>query len=164
MKTAASLRSFFALTVFALVLTFGPAVKGAENLGEIISDTGWDKLIGTWVDEKTKGEINRSTFSWRYQDTVLETITEQPGKETTSLFGLNPKTGKVFVVAADSAGASSSGDVEFKEGVVLFKVSYITETAIEGEVEIKYVLVDDDTIDLVFAMEEPVTMRLVREK
>jgi hypothetical protein len=140
----------------------GAALQSAEKLSTLVSATGWDSIIGTWVDPETKGKNNQTTFAWKYEGAVIESITKMPHKETTSLFGRNQKTGAVFVMSADSAGGTSSGEVVFTKGLATFKISYVSETAEAGSLEIRYTLIDKDTMEVTFVMGQPVTMKLVR--
>ena len=152
------------LKLAIVLLCFAVSSAIAEdNFGALITKTGWEKIIGTWVDAETKGKKTKSTFSWKYKDHVLESVTNQPDRETLSIFTFNPTTGKVFVGSADTVGASSKGEVEFTKGVATFKIAYVTEKGKAGNAEIKYTLADENTMKITYFFGEAFTMTLVRE-
>jgi hypothetical protein len=152
------------LKLTILMLFFiGSSAIAEENFGSLITKTGWDKIIGTWVDAETKGKQTKSTFAWKYEGTVLQSVTNLPDRETLSIFTFNPNTGKVWVGSADTLGASSKGEVEFTKGVATFKIAYVTEKGKAGDAEIKYTLADENTMKITYFFGEAFTMTLVRE-
>ncbi len=153
-----------ALITFIFSAMSEAKLQAGEKLSTIVAETGWERLIGTWVDPETKGENNKTTFAWKYEGAVIEStsVTKIPNKVTTTLFGRNQKTGAVFVMSADSAGGTSSGEVVFTKGLATFKIGYVSETADVGNLEIRYTLVDKDTLEVTFVMGQPVTIKLVR--
>lgn len=155
------------ISVTILVTAISTLISNASdpgNLGKLFDQTGWHKIIGTWIDPETKGKNNRTTFAWKYEGTVIESITRMPNKETTSMFGRNPKSGEVFVLSADSLGGSSGGSVVFSNDLAVFNITYAAHTGDSGEVEIKYQLVDENTMTVTFVMGNPVTIKLIREQ
>jgi hypothetical protein len=149
-------------TIMALAI-MGSTAFAEDNLGSLLTETGWDKIVGTWVDAETKGKKTKSSFAWKYEGTVLESITNLPDRETLSIFGRDLKTGKVFVASADSIGASSTGKVEFTKEAATFKIAYITEKGEAGNAEIKYTLVDENTMSITYFFGEAFTLKLIRE-
>lgn len=141
---------------------FSPTASAADNLGAVLKETGWDALIGTWVDPETKGENTKTTFAWKYEGELIESITWQAKKETTTLFGRNLKTGKVFVASADDVGGCSTGEVTFEKGLATFNISFAAHTGEAGDLVITYRLVDPDTLEVTFVMGQPFTIKLVR--
>jgi len=165
MNTKISRTVTITLVLLSLMAFSASQIQSAETkkLSTIVSETGWDRILGTWIDPETKGKNNKTTFAWKYEDMVIESITKMPHKVTTSLFGRNQKTGAVFVMSADSAGGTSSGEVVFTKGLATFKITYVSETADEGSLEIRYSLIDENTMEVTFVMGQPVTIKLVRE-
>ena len=87
-----------------------------ETLGELLKETGFDRLLGTWVDRDTDGNGYRTTFVWKVDDHVLEQTSEQPGKRTAALLSLRGGTREVGAFTADSTGVSTLGALTFEGG------------------------------------------------
>jgi hypothetical protein len=100
-----------ALIVTLLLLGAAEASAG-EKLSELMRKSGWDKVIGTWVDADTKGAAYKITYAWKLPDRVMEVTSEEGRKRTVSLIGVNAHDGSVFCMGADSEG----GDREMDKG------------------------------------------------
>ena len=80
-----------------------------RKMGEVLRESKLDRLVGTWVDEGTKGVAFKATFAWKIKDRVIEITTKEGSKESVALMGVNAKNGEVFHLGADSDGGSSLG-------------------------------------------------------
>lgn len=75
----------------------------------MLRESGWDWILGTWVDEDTNGDSVKITYAWRFEDRVVE-VTSKTGKlETVGLVGVNAKTGEVHHLGADNQGGGCLG-------------------------------------------------------
>ena len=154
--------------VAAMLTVGGIACAAAENLGDVLRESGWDRIIGTWVDAKTKGAKNKTTYAWRFKDRVIE-ITNWDNwdgeKESVSLIGLNPRTGDVFNVSADSQGASSLGRWTIgKEGEAILDLMFVSGEGQEGLLRIRQAFKDNDTLIVTIDLPEPIVFEMVRVK
>lgn len=135
----------------------------SDNLGDILRESNWDRMIGTWVDEETHGSMATSVTSWRFEDHVLESITmDHQGKEEISLMIYNSKRSKVYHVSADSMGGSTSGEWTLTEDEAILNLGYVNADRQEGRLKIRYAFLDDDTMTIIFYLPEPVIFRMVR--
>ena len=132
------------LVTFALLAFAGPTAKG-DDLGKIFTDTGWDKLVGTWVNEDAS---NETTFSWKYAGRVFQSITKMGQNETTTLICRNPVSGVTYVYSAGSHGGSSSGTATFEKGKAVFEITAATPDGKDVKMEITYWLTDADTLEV----------------
>ena len=157
MKLLSIVASFTLLTV--------PAVSAAETLGDALRESGWIRILGTWVDQETKGEKLTTTYAWRYKETLIEETTQVGQKEIVSLIGLNPKTQEIFLMSADNQGGSSIGTFEKKEkNSSTLGVLFVTPQGEEGAVKIRYEFENDDTLIVTLELPEPIVFRLVRSQ
>ena len=78
--------------------------SAAESLGDVLRESGWDRIIGTWVGDDAKGGEVRISYAWRFKDRVVEITTRAGGKESVSLVVRHPITGKVSNLSADNQG------------------------------------------------------------
>ena len=155
--------------IVAAMLTIGGiACATAENLGDVLRESDWDRIIGTWVDAETKGARNKTTYAWRFKDRVIEIASWDSWdgeKESVSLIGLNPKTGDVFNLSADSQGASSLGRWTVgKEGEAILDLMFVSGEGQEGFLRIRQAFKDNDTLIVTIDLPEPIVFEMVRVK
>jgi hypothetical protein len=150
---------------FAAVLTLaGGSSAAAEKLGDILRESGWDRIIGTWVDADTKGAKFKTTYAWRFKNTVVEITTTDGKKETVALMGLNAKTGDVYNLAADNQGAASLGKWELADGDAVLELGFVNGEGQEGGLRIRHHLEDNDTLVVTIELPQPITFKLIRAK
>ncbi len=152
-------------TVLMAMLTIGSTLCEAdENLGNVLSESGWDRIIGTWVDAETKGTKSKTTYAWKFKNRVIEVMSQDGKRETVSLIGRNPKTGEVFNISADSQGGSSLGKWTLEEGEAILDLLFITGEGEEGALRIRFKLEDDNTMIVTVDLPEPITLKMIRKK
>ena len=136
----------------------------AETLGDLLREKGWEGVIGTWVDAETKGERIKTTFSWKFKDTLLQIANKTVDRRSVSLMGRNAKTGEVYHFGADNEGGSSIGKWDEEDGVAILKLGYVMGSGVEGELIIRQRFEDEDTLEVTLDVEglEPVVFDLVR--
>ncbi len=136
------------LAAIALLASFSPILSAGDQLGKVLGETGWDRLVGTWVDQETQGESTTTTFGWKYDGTVMVSETKMPQASTTTMMGHNAATDEIYVFSVSSTGGFSKGSCAFEKDKATFT---ITITDAEGEISEKvlnYELLDDDTLQL----------------
>ena len=155
------------IAVLAAVLTIGSAsAMAAEDLGSIIRENGWARMVGTWVDAETNGKKLKSVTTWRFKDHVVETVTHDflQGKDETSLMIYSPKTGEVFIVSADDKGGSASGRWTFNKDEAVLDLGFVTPEKQEGLLQFRYKFADDDTMIATVVLPEPIVIKMIRVK
>ncbi len=149
--------------VVATVLAIGSiSVQAAENLGGALRIPAWDSLIGTWVGKAPKGGEIRTTYTSRFKDKIIEITTKDGEKESVSLMGRNPKTGKVFYLSADNQGGSGLGECKLEDGQPILDLIGVTGDGQEGAVRIRTKFEDNDTMTITIDAKEPVTLKMTR--
>ena len=153
----------FACVTIAIVTV--PATA-AENLGDLLRESGWDRIIGTWVNEDTKGEVTRTTYAWKFKDHVIEAVTHRGEKETVSLIALARNSGVVFDVGADNEGGSSGGRWTIEGETAVLQSTYVTGAGKEGSLRIEFEFADKakDSMNLVIGSGRTMTIKMVRVK
>ena len=141
----------------------GLSSSAEKNLGEILRESRFDRICGTWVDTETKGESVTTSFRWRFEDRVLEVTSELRELKTVALVGQNAQTGEVFHLGADNQGGSSIGNWRFEKGQATLEVAFVTGEGREGGVIIQYRLKDENTMIVSIEAEKLVTITLVRK-
>ena len=134
-----------------------------KTLADALKRSGWDRLIGTWVDEGSKGEGLKLSFQWKIKDRVIEAESIDPGRSSVSLISVNAANGEVFQVGADSTGSSHLGTWTFKkDDAAVLNLGYTDGDGTQGQITLRYKLADDDTLDFTLALPQPIHIRLIR--
>ncbi len=147
------------------LLTHTSVTSAAEELGDLLRESKWDRVIGTWVDADTQGQNLRLTYAWKIKDRVLESTSKEPDKETVALIGVNGKSGEVFQVSADSEGTSTLGSWQLAgDGDAVLGLLYTTGDGQEGGLKIRYHFESDDELLVTIDLPDPIVVRMVRKK
>ena len=164
MKTSSNKTTFTALTVILFML--GGATSYAKNLGDVLKESKWDGIIGTWVDPETKGRNKKVAYAWKVKDHAILVTGTASGTNSVAIMGRNAKDGTVFHVGADDKATSVLGKWTFKSGVAVLELAFVTGNGVEGVMKIRYTKKDDNT--LVVSIEgltpQPIVYTLVKVK
>lgn len=149
------------LTVF-IVGSF--SVNAADNLGNVLYESGWIDIIGTWVDEATMGAKMKVTYTWRFKNQVMEIDTEEGHKKNISFMGYNTKKREVFHFSFDNYGGSSIGRWIFKHNEAILRLMFITGTGDEGILEIQHRIEDEEKLVVSVNLPDPIIFTMIRVK
>lgn len=153
---------------FALVglLTVSPApAAAAEKLSDILQESGWEDIFGTWVDEQTGGADLKLVFAWKLEDRVVDLVVTESEKQTVAMIGVNAETGEVFHVGVDSNGGTAHGKwVTEANGDAVLKQSYTTGDGRQGEMNVRLHREDADTITVTVEVPDAIKVKLIRQK
>ena len=155
------------IATLAAVLVFGGiTTASAEDLHTVLRKSGWDRMVGTWVDAETKGKKYKSTTTWRFKDHVIETTGKNllEGKTDLSIMGYSPKKAQVFHVSADDKGGSSIGQWTFGEQEAILNLGFVTPEKQEGLLQLRYKFLDDDTMVVTVVLPDPLEIKMIRVK
>ena len=138
------------LTLTALAICLGSVSisssqeEGEDNLATLLKSTGWDVLIGTWLNPSGEEFI----FSWQYPGAALEMAAEVDGVKRASIYVKRAKSNKVNVFAYDSGGSSSFGTCTFSKGIAEFVMNTnVPGTSEIQEMKFKYTLTGVDAFE-----------------
>ena len=137
----------------------------SQTLGDILRQSKWDRLIGTWVDADSKGAALKSTYSWKIKDRVIESTSKEANNESVALMAVNAESGEVFHIGADRNGTSFSGKWELSnDGDAVLEVAFTSGSSDKGSIKIRYHLPNDDTLELAIELPQPITIKMIRLK
>ncbi len=109
MKVSYCKTKFAALA--AILFMLGGVTSYAETLGDVLKESKWDGIIGTWVDPKTKGQNRKVTYAWKVKDHAILVTGTAFGTNSVAIMGRNAKDGTVFHAGTDSKGTSVLGEM-----------------------------------------------------
>ncbi len=136
-----------------------------EDLNDVLRDTKWNRIIGTWVDEGTKGAGLKLEYVWKIKNHVIEQTRTEGTKKEVSLIGLNAKTGKIFQVGADSSGGSYLSEWTTKtNGDAIIGIGFTSPDGQNGALSIRQRLEGNDAMVITVELPEPIVIKMVRDK
>lgn len=136
----------------------------ADDLSEALEYAGWTGILGTWVDEDSKGNRVKITYAWKFEGKLIEVTSKMGDTQSVSLMGFNPETEEVYMVGGNSKGGGSLGKWRMEGADVVLELGYMSPTGDKGGMSLRHHRVDDDTIVVSGNGENgnPFTLRLVR--
>ena len=133
-------------TLAAFLFILGGVTSYAETLGDVLKESKWDGIIGTWVDPETKGQNMKVTYAWKVKDHAILVTGTAFGTNSVAIMGRSAKDGTVFHVGADSKGTSVLGKWEVKEGEAILGLGFVSGEGVEGVMQIRYTMKDENTV------------------
>jgi hypothetical protein len=150
----------------AILFLLGGVTSYAKTLGDVLKESKWDRIIGTWVDPETKGQNRKVTYAWKVKDHAILVTSSMYGTNSVAIMGHNAKDGTVFHVGADSKGTSVLGKWEFKDGEAILGLGFVSGEEVEGVMQVGYTMKDENTV--VVSIEgltpEPIVYTMVKVK
>ena len=144
----------------------GGATSYAETLGNVLKESKWDGIIGTWVDPETKGQNAKVTYVWKVKDHAILVTGAAFGTNSVAIMGRNAKDGTVFHIGADSKGTSVLGKWDFEGSEAILELGFVTGEGVEGVMKIRYTMKDKNAV--VVSLEgltpEPIVYSMVKVK
>ena len=144
MKVSYCKTKFAALA--AILFMLGGVTSYAKTLGDVLKESKWDGIIGTWVDPETKGQNAKVTYAWKVKDHAILVTGTAFGTNSVAIMGRNAKDGTVFHVGTDSKGTSGLGKWDFKDGDAILGLGFVSGEGVEGVMQIRYTMKDENTV------------------
>ena len=162
-------RSFLALIgIVSLTITGLTSPAQGEDLGGALESVNWKDIIGTWVDSESKGERVTLSYSWKFENKVIEVNSKMGELKSVSLMVFNPESEEVFMAGGNNKGGGSMGKWSIDNGDAVLDLSYIRSDGEKGKMKIRHHRVDKDTIKVTGSSGddsgEGFTITLVRKK
>ena len=133
-------------TLAAFLFILGGVTSYAETLGDVLKESKWDGIIGTWVDPETKGQNKKVAYAWKVKDHAILVTGTAFGTNSVAIMGRSAKDGTVFHVGADSKGTSVLGKWEVKEGEAILGLGFVSGEGVEGVMQIRYTMKDENAV------------------
>jgi hypothetical protein len=130
----------------ALALACPVPCLAADSLGALMRESNAEKIIGTWVDEDTGGEVVRVTYAWRIADHALAVSAKTHERSSEALVGIDPKTGNVTHIAIDSEGGAAIGRWSSEDGAAVLELKRTAPDGTESSMRLTQRFEGDDRI------------------
>ena len=153
-------------TLIAILFMLCGATSHAKTLGDVLKESKWDGIIGTWVDPETKGRNAKSTYAWQVKDHAILATGSFYGTNSVAIMGRNAKDGTVFHAGTDNKGTSVLGKWELEEGVAILTLGFVTGEGVEGVMQVRYTMKNESAV--IVSVEgltpEPIVYTMVKVK
>ena len=160
-----SLKFLTCCTLYLTLLLAGSHASAVEDLSDILRESKWSGIIGTWVDPDSNGAAIKTTYAWKIKNRVIEVTQKEGQKETVSLMGVNAKTGKAFQMGADSDGGSFLGEWNMeKNGDAVLGIGFTGPDGSEGTFSMRHRMENKDTMLVTIELPQPITFKMIRSK
>ena len=152
-------------TLFGIFMLAGSHASAVEDLSDLLRESKWSGIIGTWVDADSNGAAIKTTYAWKIKKRVIEVTSKEGQKETVSLMGVNAKTGKVFQMGADSDGGSFLGEWKMESnGDAVLGIGFTAPDGNEGLLNIRQKMEGKDALLITIELPQPITFKMIRSK
>ena len=134
------------VALMAILFMLCGVTSYAKTLGDVLKESKWGGIIGTWVDPETKGQNAKVTYAWKVKDHAILVTGASFGTTSMGMIGRNAKDGTVFHVGADSKGTSVLGKWDFRDGNAILGLGFVSGEGVEGAMQIRYTLKNENTV------------------
>ena len=142
-----------------------PFPDRGKSLATILRESGWDLIVGTWVDRRTGGREVRTSYSWKIPERILEVANTAGDNPSTAIIGVGAGDGSVFQVGGDSRGATHAGTWTVgDDGAATLRLSVTGADGNRFDLGFRHVLTADDAMTIIVELPQPIVIEMVREK
>jgi hypothetical protein len=142
-----------------------PAADSGKSLATLLRESGWESVIGTWVDKATGGAAVRTTYAWKVPERVVEVSNTGGDNPSTAIMAVNAADGTVFQVGGDSRGGTFAGNWTVgDDGAATLRLAITTEKGERFDLGFRHELTGPDSMRVTIELPQPISVDLVRAK
>jgi hypothetical protein len=133
------------------------------SLGDLIHASGWESLLGDWVDLGTRGEF-RLSLNWKIKNQLLELTTIDQNGPSVAFIRIDQESGAILHSGTNFVGASISGHWDFAvaEGPKMTG-GFLSSEGTQGKFSMQLVPQSNDTMALRVGSEQLATVPMMRK-
>ncbi|MBA7625476.1 hypothetical protein ES703_32906 [subsurface metagenome] len=152
LKTArlhTSLRRALLALAAGLVIFAGQAAaqeKEKEKLGDLMSEAGFDWIVGKWVAETEEGQKYEIVYEWELNKHAITVHFKRGDYEHHGMIFYMASEDKIVQIGADNIGGTSKGSWELKGDTAIHKTEHIPADGKAGKIGIVYSKTDIGTM------------------
>lgn len=134
----------------------------SKVLGDMLRESGWDRLMGTWVDKETNGQRAKLTYAWAVPERVIE-LRVSGDNPSVALIGIDAMDGDIFHVGGDSQGNTFRGTYSARDdGAAVLSLELHTASGDQVPLKLEQELAGDDAFRLTVDLPDRVVMDFIR--
>jgi len=148
---------------FVNVEAADPFPNKGKSLATILRESGWEGIVGTWIDARTGGRDVRTTYAWTIPERVLGVANTGGDNPSTALIAVNASDGEVFQVGGDSRGGTFAGTWTVgDDGAATLRLSITGADGNRFDLAFRHELIGPDRMRLTVGLPQPIVIDLER--
>lgn len=143
-----SIRTILPVMAVGLVV-WASAAAAQESLGDLVSEAGFDWMIGRWVATTDDGSKIQAVYQWQLNKHLVSMYFKMGEWEGRGMIFYSPREENVVQVGVDSMGGSNKG-IWYPEGDrAVARLEYTQPNGQTGKMAIIHSKVDAETMKVV---------------
>ena len=106
--TTSRLRNIFLFAAAVIFITTSGA-SAQQKLGDLVSEGGFDWLIGSWEATSDEGDKIQLVYKWELEKHLITMLLKWPGSEFRAMIFYKPAEDQVVQVTVDNKGGTGKG-------------------------------------------------------
>ena len=102
------LRNIFLFAAAVIFITTSGA-SAQQKLGDLVSEGGFDWLIGSWEATSDEGDKIQLVYKWELEKHLITMLLKWPGSEFRAMIFYKPAEDQVVQVTVDNKGGTGKG-------------------------------------------------------
>ena len=108
-KAKTSRRRNIFLTMAAIIFITTSGASAQQKLGDLVSDGGFDWLIGSWEATSDEGDKVELVYKWELDKHLITMLLKWPDNEFRAMIFYKPAEDQVTQVTVDNKGGTGKG-------------------------------------------------------
>ncbi len=118
-------------------------VKEKESLGDLVSEAGFDWMVGRWVAETEEGQKYEIVYKWELNKHAITVHFKRGDYEHHSMIFYMPSEHKIVEIGADNRGGTTKGAWEIEDDKAIHNMEHTPADGKTGKIGIIYSKTDD---------------------
>ncbi len=144
-KVSASCKRVIAALAAGLVV-FSSSAMAQEKLGDLVTEGGFDWIIGAWTATTDEGDKIDVTYKWELDKYMLSVHLKWPNYEYRGMIFYVPAEDKIIQVGVDNRGGNGKGLWEANGSKAVHKYEHTNADGETNKMGMVHSRVDDDTM------------------
>ncbi len=117
-----------------------------ESLGDLVSEAGFDWIVGSWVAETEEGQKYEIVYKWELNKHAITVHFKRGDYEHHSMIFYMASEDKIVQIGADNRGGTSKGAWQFERDKAIHKTEHIPADGKSGKIGIVHSKTDAGTM------------------
>jgi len=143
--TRANLRNII-LAAAAIFIIATTGAKAQQKLGDLVSEGGFDWIIGIWEATSDQGDKIELVYKWELDKNMVSMQLKWPDNEYRAMIFYKPAEDKIVQVTVDNKGGTGTGTWEPNDNKAVLKHEHTGSDWQTSKMGFVHSKVDDNTM------------------
>lgn len=135
---------FMASAAFLIIITSGAGAQ--QKLGDLVTEGGFDWLIGKWEAMTDEGEKVELEYKWELDKHLITMMLKWPGSEYRAMIFYKPAEDQVVQITVDNKGGTGKGIWEAQGNKAVLKHEHTSADWETNKMGFAHSKVDNNTM------------------